>query len=361
MEKHLFNRRRTEKSSRKGAKHAQLRPGKRLLLSAILGCLCAFGAGAGPRIEFASTNLDFGKLEAGRVVQHDFAFTNTGDQPLEINDVRPSCDCTMAGKWERRLEPGRFSTIPVRFDSADSYGEVSKTVIVLCNDPAQSNVVLRLSGTVWRPIEITPPLALFAPSSDCQTNETRVVRIVNHGDRPLALSEPECPNAAFRVALRTVHPGEEFELSVTLNMTPDLTNTSVPIVLKTRWPETPTITIAAHAVPKPAVVAVPPQLSFPARPLTAGAALSVTIRNNAATPLALSEPSIDAQGVELRLRELQAGRLFLLEANFPPGFFLDSGQKLQLRVKTNHPQFPLLRVPIMRSQSLAASLDNLKN
>lgn len=354
----MWNRRQAEQGDRWAAECSEVRRSWNLFLPASVcaSALISVSAwGAGPRIQFASTNLDFGKLEAGQALQHQFTFTNTSDQPLEIQDVRPSCGCTMAGSWDRLTLPGKSSAIPIRFDSTDSYGEVSKTVIVLCNDPARTNVVLRLAGVVWRPLDITPPLALFAPSSDCQTNQTCMVRIVNHRDQPLTLSAPECASPAFRATLRTVRPGLEFELLVMLPAGLGSNNASGPIVLKTSWPERPTITIPAHAVPKPAVVVVPPQLTLPPRPLSAGAVLGVTIRNNGAAPLALSEPSVDAPGVELRLRELQRGRSFLLEASFPPGFHMDAGQAFELRLKTNHPQFPLLKVPVLRGQSLATA------
>ena len=51
----------------------------------------------GPKIEFAEPKFDFGKVPAGEIIKHAFAFTNTGDQTLEIKDVRPSCGCTTAG------------------------------------------------------------------------------------------------------------------------------------------------------------------------------------------------------------------------------------------------------------------------
>src|SRR2546425_5861545 len=53
-----------------------------------------------PKIQFASTEFDFGKVEAGFAVKHDFLFTNIGRATLEIRDVRPGCGCTAAGKWD---------------------------------------------------------------------------------------------------------------------------------------------------------------------------------------------------------------------------------------------------------------------
>jgi hypothetical protein len=50
---------------------------------------------AGPHIKFDSTVLDFGAATVGRVIEHNFVFTNTGDQTLEIKDVRLHCGRNM--------------------------------------------------------------------------------------------------------------------------------------------------------------------------------------------------------------------------------------------------------------------------
>src|SRR5258706_16280494 len=61
----------------------------------------------GPRIEFAEPFFDFGRVQSGQIVTHDFIFTNTGNEALEISDVNSSCGCAAATNWDRRIEPGK--------------------------------------------------------------------------------------------------------------------------------------------------------------------------------------------------------------------------------------------------------------
>src|ERR1051326_5743165 len=142
-----------------------------------------------PRIEFAERVYDFGKVEAGNLVKHDFIFTNTGDALLEIRDVRASCGCTTVGAWDKLVKPGATGAIPVQFDAGASSGSVTKNVKVACNDPARSNVVLQILGTIWRPIEIVPAYVVFSLPPGLRTTETRVVKLVNNLDEPLTLSD----------------------------------------------------------------------------------------------------------------------------------------------------------------------------
>ena len=173
------------------------------------------GHTSGPRIEFATDVFNFGKVSSGEVVRHDFVFTNVGNATLEIKDVRPGCGCTTAGTWDKQVEPGKTGTIPLQLNSANMGGAVTKSATVTCNDPGKPKVVLQITGTVWKPIEVTPTMAVFNVSDESETNVTKVVRIVNNLEEPLKLSDLKCTNQVFRAELKTVRPDKEFELHIT--------------------------------------------------------------------------------------------------------------------------------------------------
>ena len=322
------------------------------VFSAVLTSLAAIG----PKIQFATPLFDFGQLQSGEVAKYTFMFTNVGDQLLEIKDVRPSCGCTTAGAWDRGVEPGKTGSIPVQFNSGSSSGVIGKTVIVLCNDPGQTNIVLQIKGTIWKPVELTPAIAFFSTSSDSQTNEARLIQIVNNIQEPLELSQPQCTNHAFQATLKTVRPGKEFQLEVTFLQPRETGIFTAPITLTTTSTNLPVISVTAYAMVQPAVVVTPSQLSLPAGPLASSAVLSVNIRNNGIKPLILSNPVTDPAGGDVRVQEVKPGSQFILSVSFPAGFRNKPGQNLQIRVATNHPQFPLLKIPIVEGLSLAAEL-----
>ena len=55
-----------------------------------------------PKIQFADTVYDFGKVNSGEVVKHSFVFTNIGTATLEIKDVRHGCGRDWTGRGLRR-------------------------------------------------------------------------------------------------------------------------------------------------------------------------------------------------------------------------------------------------------------------
>ena len=306
-----------------------------------------------PGIEFAGRVFDFGKASAGELVRHDFVFTNTGRAVLEITDVRPGCGCTTAGTWDRQVKPGKTGVIPLQFNTANFIGKVTKSAAVTCNDPGKTNVTLEITGTVWKPIEVTPAMAVFKMSDDVQTNETKVVRIVNHQDTPLTLSDLQCTNRAFKAELKTVKPGNEFELLITA--VPPFASPSINtlVTLKTSLPGMPTIKVSAYLTVEQAVVVTPSQIMLPAGPLAAAMNRTIMIRNTGTNSLALSDATVNIPGAEVRVRETQPGRLFNLTVSFPAGFEIKPDQKPEVTLKSNHPRFSLINVPMFQLQPSA--------
>lgn len=301
--------------------------------------------GDGPRIRFATPNHDFGRVMGGQTVHHTFVFTNTGTQVLEVTGVRTTCGCTTAGEWSRRVEPGQTGNIPIQLNVGSYSGTVAKSVTVTCNDPTQPNVPLQMQATVWKPIEVTPQFAVLNVTAEAPTNST-VVRIVNNTEEPLAVFSPESSNPVFGLDLRTLREGKEYELVV--RTVPPLPGGNVAgrITLKTSSTNLPVISVSAWANVQQAVVTMPAQLTLSAAPLARTTPLSVSIRNNGTNAMVLTDPTINAKGVDLQLKEIQAGRYFMLLATFPAGFEIAPGEQIQISVKSDHPKFPTITVPV---------------
>src|SRR4051794_25670922 len=91
----------------------------------------------GPHVVFETPIYEFGKAKSGDPIKHTFIFTNTGDQVLEIKNVRPGCGCTTAGEWTKTVEPGKTGSIPIQVNTANFNGPVAKPVNVDTSDPTQ--------------------------------------------------------------------------------------------------------------------------------------------------------------------------------------------------------------------------------
>jgi hypothetical protein len=302
-------------------------------------------AAAGPQIQFATPIYDFGKASAGEFVKYQFVFTNGGDAVLVVSNVQPSCGCTTAGEWSRQVEPGKTGIIPIQFNSSAYNGPVTKTVTVTSNDKTHPTYALQIKGSVWRAIEITPQNAILNIAAESPTSATAVVKIVNHMDQPITISDPECNNHSFAAELKTVQPGKEFELIVKTVPPFGPGNVQGAITLKTSATNMPTINVMAIAMVQQAVVISPPQVFLSAGPLGGNMSTTVAIRNNGTNALTVSDAAVNATGVDVQVKETEPGRQFNITMVFPAGFET-GGPNVALTVKTSHPKYPVLTVPI---------------
>lgn len=95
-------------------------------------------------IEFEEVEFDFGDVKEGEKVQHNFRFTNTGKNPLTIDNVITSCGCT-APEWTKKpILPTETGVITVSFDSHGKAGAQQKSVTVVANTiPSQTQLFIK--------------------------------------------------------------------------------------------------------------------------------------------------------------------------------------------------------------------------
>ena len=303
-----------------------------------------------PRIHFSETVFDFGKAKPADTLRHDFIFTNTGNATLEVTGVQPGCGCTTAGAWDRQIEPGKTGKIPIQLNPSSFSGSIAKLVTVTCNDPVQATYQLQVRAAIWRPIDVQPSYVQFVMIDDEQVNPpAQVVHIVNNLDEPISL-EASSGNQEFNTKLNTVRPGKEFELQVTYtkataNPGPQANN----ITIKTSAADMPVLNITAYAMTQPAIMVMPGQIQLPAGPINPSQRYTAMIRNNGRSPIKISDPSLNIEGVAVEVQEIEAGKVFTLTFGLPAGFQTRTGQAIALTVKTTHPKYPLVKVTVTRA------------
>ena len=100
-----------------------------------------------PELSFDKLRHNFGKINQGESVSHQFVFTNTGQAELIINNAKGSCGCTVP-KWPRKpIAPGESEEIKVTFNSAGKSGKQSKTITLVSN-AIPNTTVLTISANI---------------------------------------------------------------------------------------------------------------------------------------------------------------------------------------------------------------------
>ena len=103
-----------------------------------------------PVITFDKTEHDFGTLLQGEVVTYSYHFTNTGNAPLLISNVKTSCGCTIGDFPREPIAPGKDGNIKATYDSKGHHGFQTRTLTVFANtNPNQTTLTLK--GSVKTP------------------------------------------------------------------------------------------------------------------------------------------------------------------------------------------------------------------
>ena len=103
-----------------------------------------------PNIEMLETSYNFGEIQQGESVTHDFILKNTGDADLIISAAKGSCGCTVPEWPKTPIAKGEEATIKVTFNSAGKSGKQNKTVTLVTN-AIPNTKVLTINGNVIVP------------------------------------------------------------------------------------------------------------------------------------------------------------------------------------------------------------------
>jgi Protein of unknown function (DUF1573) len=89
-----------------------------------------------------STSRNYGSIAEGRTLEVAYRFLNSGNKPLIISRVQPSCGCTVAEQPEEPILPGKEGVIKASFNSEGRIGVNHKKIYVMANTRGtQSNEV----------------------------------------------------------------------------------------------------------------------------------------------------------------------------------------------------------------------------
>jgi len=313
--------------------------------------------GAHPIISVDNMVADFGEHWASPKMEHTYRITNTGNAPLEIKSVRPTCGCTIAGDYPKSIAQGETGEFPFTLNVARYQGPYTKAIFIFSNDPEHPQLRLDMKGIARQRIETHPRGAFFGI---LQGNEelTRIVKITNTTDTPLKLElKPPSNPGLFRFELTETTPGEQYELKVTAS--PPFQEKGlkrVGVTLTTNLPEEPTkiILVSGNVQPRLSlrpefirILTPPPGLTDNARSrLTAAHRVrGLTLVNSGDKPVKITDATIDDPDLSVEYTKVGTTNNYNFRVSWPEGYAVPEGGRT-LTIKTDDAEFPEFKVPI---------------
>lgn len=82
--------------------------------------------------KFEKETHDFGTIPFNKPASYEFVFNNTGDAPIILSEVAPSCGCSVADFSKAPIKPGDSGKIKVTYNAATK-GPFTKSFTVKSN------------------------------------------------------------------------------------------------------------------------------------------------------------------------------------------------------------------------------------
>lgn len=119
----------------------------RLFFAIIIAMNSAFVLTDGAEFSFLDRSHKFPDTKEGVLLEHDYTFTNTGDEPLIISEYKVACSCTKITYPEKPVMPGEKGNVHLTFDTNGKYGFQSRKVHITSN-ASKKPVVISFKVTV---------------------------------------------------------------------------------------------------------------------------------------------------------------------------------------------------------------------
>jgi Protein of unknown function (DUF1573) len=180
-------------------------PMRRALTALALGTLVACTTRSG--IVGTVPVYNFGTIEQGTPVQHQFALQNVGRTAVQLQGATSSCGCTMSDIDGRTVRGGQIAWVNVSLDTTKLSGNTTKTVIVRTSNPRTPRLLLALTGTVLTDLRVSPTTVYLGRiwRGDPARHEL-VVSAGRPGNSPYSISSVETTSRALNAY---VVPGDK--------------------------------------------------------------------------------------------------------------------------------------------------------
>jgi hypothetical protein len=93
------------------------------------------------KITFEEKTHRFPKTNEGILLEHDYAFTNTGNEPLVIEGIKVACTCTKFTYPKTPILPGEQGVIHVTFDTNKKHEWQNRTLVISSNAAKPTSII----------------------------------------------------------------------------------------------------------------------------------------------------------------------------------------------------------------------------
>ena len=258
---------------------------------------------AAPKIEVIPETRDAGTVPKGQVIETTFVVKNNGGSDLVISDARPGCGCTVAS-FDKTIKPGAEGKVQTSVDTKSFSGPISKSVLLVSNDPERGQINLFIKANVKPFVDIVPQpyvrMSVVKGDSDARdvilvSEEKGFKPVIAEAAQPYVKAEISAAGEKDKIPGRA---GEQYKLHITV--TPDAPEglLNAPIRVNTGVSQQATVEIPVSGIVRARVSVTPVMVNF--GNFTAGKdpiTRNIVVTNNKpASPIKVTKAEVSIPG-----------------------------------------------------------------
>src|ERR1700730_7150330 len=222
---------------------------------------------AAPKIEVVPETKDAGIVAKGQVIETTFVVKNSGGSDLLISDARPGCGCTVAN-YDRVIKPGAEGKVVTSVDTKAFTGPISKSVLLVSNDPERGQINLFIKATVKPFVDILPQPYVRVAIVKGDSDSRDVILLSEEKTFKPTVAEVSQNYVKAEIAPAGEkdkipgHPGEQYRVRITV--TPDAPEglLNAPVRISTGVSQQPMVEIPISGVVRARVSVTPVLVNF---------------------------------------------------------------------------------------------------
>lgn len=310
------------------------------------------GTAAKPKAVAVEPVKELGLVPKGEQATHEFTIRNEGNAPLQIQEVRAACGCTVAD-YDKVIAPGQTGKVRMSVDTTTFSGPIAKGVTVFTNDPATPQIELTVRANVEPFIKVSPGYARYSMVQG--EKEGKITQTLWTPDKsPMQIVKVESPYPYLKVSFREAKPEErnkaaqdqqQWVIDMVLASDAPVGPLTEPVKVHTNSTKQKLVQIPVSGFVRPVIAVTPSVVDFGPIEIKEEMRKTFNVRSFATEPIKLTSIQDNIQGIDASYEPLQDGREYQIRLTLKPE--LAKGPfNGKLVITTDSPKVPRLEVEV---------------
>lgn len=323
-----------------------------VMLTAMTGALA--GAADGPKVVVPEFVKDMGTVAQGEEIYVEFEFVNEGDETLILKAVRPTCGCTVAD-FDREISAGTTGLVKAKLDTRDFSGPISKSILIMTNDPQTPTLTVVIKTEVHPYVEILPRALVRFNAVQHEPMNQKVIVVAGDEDKDFEVTGIKSSVPFLKATVRPLGADEllagksskQFEVALSMDAGAPVGPVNAVLEVETNHPKAKTVPVKVFGVVRALLHVTPSQIQFGSVEAKKRPGRNIILVNNrtGGVKVAINGATVDDAAFSAEVVTIDEGQRYQVTVTIKPDAS-PGPRDAVLTLKTSDSEFPELKVPV---------------